>query len=65
MGVRQAIVRGFLKLNIFARTPHVKEESGFISEEEALEEIIEKAKNTEEYKEHQRKKDKKYNPFNF
>lgn len=64
MSVRESIVRAFLKLNIFAKTPDI-EESGFISEEEALENIRKQVQNTEEYKEYQRKKDKKYNLFDF
>lgn len=64
MSVRESIVRAFLKLNIFARTPEV-EESGFMTEEEALENLRQKVQNTEEWKEYQRKKDEKYNPFNF
>lgn len=64
MSVKEYIVRAFLNLNIFARTPKI-EESGFMTEEEALENTREKLRNTEECKEYQIKKDEKYNPFNF
>ena len=62
MSVKESIVRAFLKLNIFARTPKI-EESGFISEEEALENLRQQIQNTGEYKEYQRKKDRKNNLF--
>lgn len=63
MSVRESIIRAFLKLNIFARSPKV-EESGFISEEEALENLRQQIQNTKEYKKYQRRKNKKYSLFN-
>ena len=56
MGIRQSLVRAFLKLNIFARTPHVKEESGFISEEKYLKEKHKRLKNLKNIKDGKKRK---------
>ena len=53
MGVRQSIVRGFLKLNIFARTPKM-EESEYITEKlKNKEEVV-----TDWFKEYRQKETK-------
>ena len=53
MSVRESIVRAFLKLNIFARTPEVKigKKTVYLTENEAMEEIVAKVRESKEYQE--------------
>jgi len=69
MSVRESIVRAFLKLNIFARTPEVEivKKTVYLTENEAMEEMVAKVRESKEYQEAlaKLKNEEKDNPFNF
>lgn len=51
MSVRESIVRAFLKLNIFARTPEVEKKTVYLTENKAMEEMVAKIRESKEYQE--------------
>lgn len=67
MSIRESIVRAFLKLNIFARTPEVEKKTVYLTENEAMEEIVAKVRESKVYQEAlaKIKEEEKRNPFNF
>jgi hypothetical protein len=65
MGVRQSLVRAFLKLNIFARTPKestlgdkVEKKIVYLSENKEMEEMVSKIRESKEYQVWLENKDK-------
>ena len=65
MGVRQVIVRGFLKLNIFARTPKMEESTSLRLSREDAEKLWEAIENPPEPNEALKKNYNDYDSFDF